>query len=305
MVQFGENTKEFVAGTMGGWAQVIVGHPFDTLKVMMQTQGPSGKFNGSMDCLRHMVKTDGPQALYRGMNSPLMGIGICNSVLFTANGYFRRMLTPPDSTEPLSLGHMMIAGGLSGSVMAFVNCPVELLKVKLQVQGNSTGAAATAYRGVLDCGAKTYAAYGFKGLYRGIAITLIRDTPSFAAYFGAYEGLKMMMAARKKGDDLGALELLTAGGFAGIAAWLVCFPQDVIKSRMQSDSSYRTTLECVRSLVRQNGSNVRSYFKGFGPTMARAFPGNAATFLAYEWTRQAMSGPDSVTEPPLGTVTLA
>lgn len=39
---------------------------------------------------------------------------------------------------------MMMAGALSGSIMAFVNCPVELLKVKLQVQGNATGAAATA-----------------------------------------------------------------------------------------------------------------------------------------------------------------
>ncbi|KAI9226092.1 MAG: mitochondrial carrier domain-containing protein [Piptocephalis tieghemiana] len=302
MVQFGENTKEFIAGTMGGWAQVVVGHPFDTLKVMLQTQGPSGKFHGSMDCLRYMVKTDGPQALYRGMNSPLMGIGICNSVLFTANGYFRRLLTPEGSKEPLSLQKMMMAGALSGSIMAFVNCPVELLKVKLQVQGNATGAAATAYRGVLDCAAKTYASYGFKGLYRGLTITLIRDTPSFAAYFGCYEGLKMLMAKNKEGE-LGALELLTAGGFAGIAAWLVCFPQDVIKSRMQSNPSYGSTLECVRSLLQQNGTNVRAYFKGFGPTMARAFPGNAATFLAYEWTHQLLSGTE--TEPPLGTVTLA
>jgi solute carrier family 25 carnitine/acylcarnitine transporter 20/29 len=53
-------------------------------------------------------------------------------------------------------------------------------------------------------------------------------------------------------------------------------------------NSYRSTMECVRSLIRQNGNNIGSYFKGFGPTMARAFPANAATFLAYEYAMGLM-----------------
>lgn len=70
-----------------------------------------------------------------------------------SNGFFRRALQTGD--EPLtlgtfslflcrleiksfiSIGQMGIAGGLAGSVMALFNCPIELLKVKLQVQDPS------------------------------------------------------------------------------------------------------------------------------------------------------------------------
>lgn len=54
----GDSTVEFIAGTVGGWAQVVVGHPFDTIKVRMQTQ-KAGQFSGPLDCLRKSVKYEG------------------------------------------------------------------------------------------------------------------------------------------------------------------------------------------------------------------------------------------------------
>jgi hypothetical protein len=33
MALLNDHMRELIAGTIGGWAQVIVGHPFDTLKV--------------------------------------------------------------------------------------------------------------------------------------------------------------------------------------------------------------------------------------------------------------------------------
>jgi solute carrier family 25 carnitine/acylcarnitine transporter 20/29 len=102
-------------------------------------------------------------------------------------------------------------------------------------------------------------------------------------------------------QEASTTDMLIAGGLSGIVAWLLCFPQDVVKSRMQSDPSYKSTLACVRSLLRQNGTNLRAYFPGFAPTMARAFPANAATFVAYEWTIKQMSGSD---ESSLSTISL-
>lgn len=68
--------KDLIAGTVGGWAQVIVGkkekafydhdyshsypgHPFDTLKVRMQTQPSPPIYRNAMDCFRALVKQDG------------------------------------------------------------------------------------------------------------------------------------------------------------------------------------------------------------------------------------------------------
>ncbi|KAF9986507.1 hypothetical protein BGZ65_007394 [Modicella reniformis] len=317
--------NDVVAGTVGGWAQVVSGtredshSTFDVRQlgllmpeVRLQTQPNPPKYNGAMDCLRITLKEEGLGGLYKGVTSPLMGIGICNAVMFAANGTFRRILQGGDETKTLAILDIGIAGSMAGGVMAFVNCPVELLKVKLQTQyGPATGtvvvAAASAaaksgveigavkpYTGVLDAGIRTFRQQGLKGLYRGMDITLMRDIPSFFSYFVTYEGSKRILAHFNHHDNIGELstpELLLAGGIAGFGAWIPCYPQDVIKSRMQSSLKYRNTLECFRSLRTEAASgNWRVWFKGFGPTMARAFPANAATFFFYELTMKFMRG---------------
>lgn len=72
--------------------------------------------------------------MYKGVASPLIGIGFCNAVLFSANGTFRQIFRNEDEELQLPLSKVALAGGMSGVVMAFVNCPIELLKVRLQVQ---------------------------------------------------------------------------------------------------------------------------------------------------------------------------
>jgi len=109
-----------------------------------------------------------------------------------------------------------------------------------------------------------------------------------------YEGGKRILAHFNHHGNVSELstpELLLAGGVAGFGAWIPCYPQDVIKSRMQSNLKYKNTLECFRSLqMEAAGSNWKVWFKGFGPTMARAFPANAATFFFYELTMKFMRG---------------
>ena len=68
-----------------------------------------------------------------------MGIGLCNAVLFSANGTFRRLLEDGDEEAGISLLRIGLAGSMAGAMMAFVNCPVELLKVRLQIQDTSSG----------------------------------------------------------------------------------------------------------------------------------------------------------------------
>ncbi|OMJ10809.1 Mitochondrial substrate carrier family protein S [Smittium culicis] len=285
---------EFFAGTMGGWAQVFSGHPFDTIKVRLQT---NSSYSGAMQCLTQTLKNEGISGLYRGVASPLAGIGFCNAVLFTANNEFRNLMlsvrrngTTVTRVEHLSTVDMAVAGGLAGSVMALLNCPVELLKVKLQTQDQTL--KVKQYNGVFDCLVKTFKTSGVNGLYRGFTITLLRDVPSYGAYFGAYELFKHTLAKLNNNVDANGnvkgsvTDMFLAGGFAGIAAWLVCYPQDIIKSRMQMDNKLSNLSAAIAQLNKEARTNgIKVYFRGFAPTIARAFPANAATFLAYEYAK--------------------
>ncbi|CAO3599792.1 unnamed protein product [Absidia cylindrospora] len=177
--------------------------------------------------------------------------------------------------------------------MSFFNCPIELLKVKLQTQDpkgviGATGKLEAPYKGVVDCGVRTVRAHGLQGIYRGLGITLLRDFPSYGLYFVTYEGLKRVFQSMKKNPEepLGTVDLLMAGGLAGFGAWIPAYPQDVIKSRMQNDPRIKTSMAALRTLLREGG---RSLLSGVGPAMARAFPANAATFFAYEMAMDAMN----------------
>ncbi|KAG1122472.1 hypothetical protein G6F42_011448 [Rhizopus arrhizus] len=284
--------QDLIAGTIGGWAQVAVGHPPDTIKVRLQTQPTPPIYSGAMDCVRKLIKEEGPKGLYRGVMSPLAGIGFCNAVMFMANGWSRRMLQNGDEKRVLSIFEIGVAGSMAGSVMAFLNCPIELLKVKLQTQDpsgfiNANGKHEPAYKGVIDCGVRTVRTQGFSGIYRGMGVTLMRDTPSYFAYFVGYEGLKRLFQSMKKdGQELGTFELLMAGGLSGFAAWIPAYPQDVIKSNYQNDLRYKSIGQVVKTLYKSGGP--KAFLNGLGPTLVRAFPANAATFFAYEMAMDCM-----------------
>lgn len=66
------NYKGFVAGVFSGIAKLTVGHPFDTIKVRMQTS-QNAQFNGPLDCVMKTVRNEGFAGLYKGATPPLVG----------------------------------------------------------------------------------------------------------------------------------------------------------------------------------------------------------------------------------------
>jgi len=79
--------KDIASGTMGGVAQVLSGHPLDTIKVRLQTQQPdpvTGEmpFKNMMDCARKTFAGEGLGGLYKGAASPLLGAAIHNAGVF-------------------------------------------------------------------------------------------------------------------------------------------------------------------------------------------------------------------------------
>ena len=60
--------KNSLAGTAGGIAVCLVGHPFDTLKVRLQTQSVTNPvYKGLADCFFKTLKWEGIGGLYKGV----------------------------------------------------------------------------------------------------------------------------------------------------------------------------------------------------------------------------------------------
>lgn len=264
---------DFVAGCFGGLSGIVVGHPFDTVKVRLQTQATK-RYTGTVNCFAQIIKQETVFGLYKGMLSPMAGVGLINAIIFGVQGNVLRILEP-------GLSSHCIAGGIAGAVQSIVCCPLELAKTRVQVQ-QSRLKAHEKYHGSLDCLQKIFRQGGLRGFYKGMTITVIREIPSFAIYFGTFEVLCAAMTPHGSSVDcVGPLGLLLAGGISGIASWVFMYPIDVIKSRIQADGDgkdqrYHSLVDCIKKTYRTGG--LRAFSQGMTATVLRAFPTNAATF---------------------------
>jgi solute carrier family 25 carnitine/acylcarnitine transporter 20/29 len=65
-----------------------------------------------------------------------MGVAAVNSLLFTAYGAARRLVSPyPD----LSIPQVMLAGSMAGAANAILASPVEMFKIRMQGQYGGPG----------------------------------------------------------------------------------------------------------------------------------------------------------------------
>ncbi|CAG8466021.1 9290_t:CDS:2 [Cetraspora pellucida] len=277
--------KSFLAGGFGGMSAVLVGHPFDLVKVRLQT-APEGTYTGTIDVVKKTIAKDGLRGLYRGMGPPLAGITPIFAISFWSYNLGKNIVyafTPNRKSRELSTMECTIAGGISAGPTTLLMAPVERIKVLLQIQGQGGDVK---YKGPLDVIRHLYKEGGLRSIFRGTGATFFRDFPGSAAYFGAYEFTKKLLTSSD--STLNPAAVLFAGGMAGVAMWTICIPPDVIKSRLQSAPAgqYKGFMDVLRHLLKTDGPSA--LFKGLGPALLRAFPANAAAFMGYEASLKVM-----------------
>ncbi|GLI80422.1 carnitine transporter [Penicillium ochrochloron] len=268
--------RSLAAGAAGGLCAVVVGHPFDLVKVRLQT-AEKGVYAGAMDVVRKTVAREG---LARGYD---VGKSLVEktSVVPVVNG-----------TPQYSIAQISAAGFFSAIPMTLITAPFERVKVLLQIQGQNPPPPGEKpkYAGGVDVVRQLYKEGGIRSVFRGSAMTLARDGPGSAAYFAAYEYIKRTLTPKDAdGNVTGELSLtavVAAGGAAGIAMWIPVFPVDTIKSRLQSAPGKPTIGGTIRTVYASGG--FKAFFPGFGPALARAVPANAATFLGVELAHKFM-----------------
>ncbi|KAG9455793.1 hypothetical protein H6P81_000301 [Aristolochia fimbriata] len=287
--------REFIAGGVGGMAGVIAGHPLDTLKIRLQQ--PSNKMP-AFKLFRSMLVREGPSSLYRGMGTPLASVAFQNAVVFQVFAKLSQACEQRKSTDPPSLRSVAIGGVGTGGLQSIMLSPVELVKIRLQLPRRSSDRD-----GPISLVQNILRREGIRGVFRGLGVTMLRDMPGHGTYFWTYEYTREWLhpGCRKSGQESVAT-MLVAGGWAGVASWLCCYPLDVVKSRLQAQShspgersppKYNGIVDCFRKSVREEGYQV--LWRGLGTTIARAFVVNGSIFVAYESALRFLSSNNRMT----------
>lgn len=301
------NYKAFLAGAVSGATKLCVGHPFDTIKVRLQTSS-KGRFSGPVQCVLETFRREGVRGFYKGAAPPLLGWMIMDATMLGSLNFYRRVLNDrffanpdPDSMpsrfdEPRfahvqdlpAYGHG-IAGLMAGFTVSVVAAPIEHIKARLQVQYSHK--SQSEYRGPVDCLRKIYRSHGIGGIYRGIWATMIFRS-SFFFLWGSYDILQQFFKQR---TNLSKASIdFWSGGLSAQIFWISSYPADVIKQRIMTDGwGAEQKLPNWRIAARtiHMESGWRGYWRGFTPCFLRALPTNACALAAFGITMRALESP--------------
>jgi len=253
--------QSMVAGAAGGVCETLVGFPFDTLKVRVQSGVRTGMFNG----------------LYSGVGSRLCGVVPDWCALYVGFTIGKRLDYP--EWVP-SWARSFTAGCFAGVVGGLVICPFDAVKIRAQTQPEigTWGAARS---------------LGFRGLWAGLPATMIWSVPSQGVFWMAHDVSVDAMKDDRLGERWQKMSPLVmpfvAGGVAGIAEWLVALPLDTIKTRIQAGKAEGFQAAAVEIMRRQG---VTGFYRGFGWVMARAIPANGAAVCGIHIVERTLSGQD-------------
>ncbi|XP_019390665.1 PREDICTED: solute carrier family 25 member 48 isoform X4 [Crocodylus porosus] len=202
--------EDFVAGWVGGAASVIVGHPLDTVKTRLQAgQG----YGNTLNCVFTVYRNETVAGFFKGMSFPLASIAVYSSVVFGVFSNTQRFICQHrygDSNHASAVSDLVVASMVAGFVSVGIGCPVDLVKIRLQMQtqpfiqgaiswGTATpmdvvksrlqadGVHLNKYKGVIDCISQSYHNEGLKVFFRSMTINAVRGFPMSAAMFLGYE----------------------------------------------------------------------------------------------------------------------
>lgn len=272
-------SRHLLGGGMAGAVGATLVYPLDTLKTKMQAQTRTrtkgkdeegekeGEYKNEFDCFVKMVKKDGVGSLYQGLGPQLVGVAPEKAVKLTVNEVILSILETVLPGARIWALELIAGGGGGFSQVVFTN-PVEMVKVRLQTQPNDGTPPKNTLQVIKEL--------GFKGLYMGSTVTMLRDVPGSAIFFAFYAFLKTVFPENYFLD----------GCLAAIPASIVVTPMDVVKTRLTMEPSpgvepYKNGWDCVQRIVKEEG--VGTLFKGCLSRVLRISPQFGITLMIYDY----------------------
>ncbi|KAJ4358747.1 mitochondrial aspartate-glutamate transporter agc1 [Didymosphaeria variabile] len=300
-----ESVHHFALGSLAGAFGAFMVYPIDLVKTRMQNQRSSGVghvlYKNSLDCAKKVIRNEGFKGLYSGVLPQLVGVAPEKAIKLTVNDLVRGKFTDK-ATGNIWWGWELMAGGSAGACQVVFTNPLEIVKIRLQVQGELAKSADVPRRSAMWIVRNL----GLVGLYKGASACLLRDVPFSAIYFPAYSHLKRDFFGESPQRSLGVLQMLTAGAIAGMPAAYLTTPCDVIKTRLQVEArkgelSYTGLRHAATTIYQQEG--FKAFFKGGPARIMRSSPQFGFTLAGYEVLQRSFPMPGShASEGPSGHV---
>jgi len=222
-------------------------------------------------------------------------ITVCDPNEFTLYGIQGRESRPPTANKS-ELKHWLAnfgAGLFAGVFSRTITAPFERLKFINQVHYKGTDKPP----GMLTGMKNLYQQDGFKGLFRGNLVTVIRSGPETSIKLAVFDQCKAMIA-QNKSKGLNSFDLFWAGATAGVVSSAVTFPLVVIRTRLAAapTGTYSGILDTITKMAKSEGM-IAPFFKGLQPTILGVIPNSGLNLMTYDVLKRIMIGEGAHAQP--------
>jgi solute carrier family 25 carnitine/acylcarnitine transporter 20/29 len=282
------------AGTSAASASTLL----STTSANSATKMKISSSSGPMAVISHTIKNGGIRAFYTGISLPLAAQAAYKATVFTTNRLSTNMLVDFKTKEQWKTGIFtpyktkmedhFLCGATSGAVNAllFVS-PVEFARNQLiaqhtRIAEGTQSKASVMMHGPIDVMKSTLRTKGIFGLWRGVGVTLVRDSIGCGTFFVCFELGKKHLPSITGSKPDSVVTTTGAGLMAGFGYWAISLPLDALKTMVQTGMAKSAT-GIISTLVRRDGliGGVSQLYRGWQLAFGRGSPSAAITLSTY------------------------
>nr|AKN21596.1 slc25a-28 [Schmidtea mediterranea] len=188
----------------------------------------------------------------------------------------------------------LVSGMSAGIISTLVLHPLDLIKIRFQVNEGTGVAIRPKYYGMVDACRRIVKVNGFSGLYQGVMPNTVGSGCAWGFYFIIYNSMKEYQQKGNLKQELSKLEYMTMAALSGALTLAFTNPIWVVKTRLclQYDKElfntsknnpktvhYSGMINCFNQIYKTEG--MRGLYKGFIPGLFGTSHG-AVQFVTYE-----------------------
>jgi solute carrier family 25 2-oxodicarboxylate transporter 21 len=120
--------------------EAMIFTPFQVVKVRLQTKEHLGRYRNTLHCFRAIFQHEGARILFGlGLPATILRNQVWNGVYFPTMYFLRPLMTPARSgslkeDKVIATMRSLLAGFLGGSLATCFNCPLDVVKSRIQSQ---------------------------------------------------------------------------------------------------------------------------------------------------------------------------
>jgi solute carrier family 25 (mitochondrial thiamine pyrophosphate transporter), member 19 len=189
---------------------------------------------------------------------------------------------------------VILSGGIAGLVSRFCIAPLDVVKIRLQLQTHSLseplsshrGIHGPLYKGTVSTLQAIVQQEGITGLWKGNIPAELLYICYGGIQFVTYRSVAQLQARLLPYRPSQALESFISGASAGAAATAAAYPLDLLRTRFAAqgnDRIYANLLTSIRDIAHHEGP--RGFFQGLTASLGQIVPYMGFFFASYESLR--------------------